>query len=313
MKKLLIATLVAIILISGIPLFLNWYTGPEDEGSLKVRLYRNDIDKIEKLSLNEYVAGVVAAEMPAKFPIEALKAQAVAARTYVLKRIHAGGVVNKLHPGADVSDDPDRAQAWISREKMKERWGVVNYYRYYFKIRQAADATKKMIITYDGKLIDPVYHSACGGRTEDSGEVWKYSIPYLKSVNCPYEADPRPIHTASFTLPEMEKSLGVDMSAVPVSSGESPVKITERTDTGRASKVRVAGVEIPATVFRQRLNLRSTNFASNIKGDKVIFTTRGYGHGVGMCQYGAKGMADHGCSYREILKHYYTGVNVQKY
>lgn len=315
MKRLILFAIVLIIIITlGLPLLVNWLAGPEPEsGVIKVRLYRHDTGKIEEIALNEYVTGVVAAEMPAEFPVEALKAQAVAARTYVLKRLRAGGVLNKPHPGADVCDDPRHAQAWLSREEMRERWGIVNYYRYYYKIRQAVDATGNEVITYRGELIDPVYHSACGGRTEDAGEVWKYDVPYLKSVDCPYEADPRPAQTASFTISQVEKALGIDLSAVPVSSGSSPVKITGRTGTGRAKTVEVGGVELPATLVRERLGLRSTNFSSRLKGDKIIFTTVGYGHGVGMCQYGARGMAEQGYSYREILKHYYTGVEVEEF
>lgn len=313
-KKLLFYAIIIFLIITlGLPLLVNMLTGPEPEVSdMKVRLYHHDTGKIEELPLNEYVTGVVAAEMPAAFPVEALKAQAVAARTYVLKRLTAGGVMNSEHPGADVCDDPRHAQAWLSRGQMRERWGAINYYRYYYKIRRAVDATTNMVITYNGKLIDPVYHSACGGRTEDSGAVWKYSVPYLKSVNCPYETDPRPVQTASFTLDQARKALGVDLAAVPVSTGGSPVKITGRTDTGRVSTVEVGGVELPATLVRQRLGLRSTNFGCRLEDDKLVFTTVGYGHGVGMCQYGAKGFAEHGYSYEEILKHYYTGVEVEE-
>jgi len=313
-KKLLFYAIIIFLIITlGLPLLVNMLTGPEPEvGDMKVRLYHHDTGKIEELPLNEYVTGVVAAEMPAAFPVEALKAQAVAARTYVLKRLTAGGVMNSEHPGADVCDDPRHAQAWLSRGQMRERWGAINYYRYYYKIRRAVDATTNMVITYNGKLIDPVYHSACGGRTEDSGAVWKYSVPYLKSVNCPYETDPRPVQTASFTLDQARKALGIDLAAVPVSTGGSPVKITGRTDTGRVSTVEVGGVELPATLVRQRLGLRSTNFGCRLEDDKLVFTTVGYGHGVGMCQYGAKGFAEHGYSYEEILKHYYTGVEVEE-
>lgn len=314
MKKLLLFTLIIIIIITlGLPLLVNFISGPEPEaGNMKVRLYHHDTGEIEEMALNEYVTGVVAAEMPAEFPVEALKAQAVAARTYVLKRMTSGGVINSEHPGADVCDDPRHSQAWLSREEMKKRWGVVNYYRYYYKIRQAVDATGTAVITYNGELIDPVYHSACGGRTEDSGAVWKYSVPYLKSVNCPYEADPVPVQTVSFTLAQAQKALGIDLTAVPVSTGSSPVKITGRTVTGRVSTVEVGGVELPATLVRERLGLRSTNFSCKFEDNKLVFTTVGYGHGVGMCQYGAKGFAEQGYGYEEILKHYYCGVEVEK-
>ena len=314
MKKFIVFAVILIIIVTlGLPLLVNLLTGPEPEAeNMKVRLYHHDSGQIEEIALNEYVTGVVAAEMPAEFPVEALKAQAVAARTYVLKRLLSGGVVNREHPEADVCDDHRHAQAWLSQEQMKERWGVVNYYRYYYKIRQAVDATGYTVITYRDDLIDPVYHSACGGRTENSEAVWKYNVPYLKSVNCPYENDPRSVQRVSYTLAQAQKALGINLEAVPVAAGSSPVKPVEQTETGRVKTVRAGDVDLPAVLVRERLGLRSTNFSCQLQGDKLVFTTVGYGHGVGMCQYGAKGLAEHGYSHQEILEHYYTGVNVEE-
>lgn len=314
MKKLIFVAIVLIIIITlGLPFLLNLITGPEPQaGHMKVRLYHHETGEIEEMDLNNYITGVVAAEMPAAFPAEALKAQAVAARTYVLKRILAGGVVNSEHPEADLCDDPRHAQAWIPREEMKKRWGIINFYRHYYKIRQAVDATGNTVISLEGELIDPVYHAACGGKTEDAGNVWKYDIPYLQSVNCPYENYPRRVERVTFTPQTVQKALGIDLTAVPVSTGESPVKTVERTPTGRVKTVEVGDVVLPATLVRQRLGLRSTNFGCTLENGKLVFTTVGYGHGVGMCQYGAKGLAEHGYGYEEILKHYYTGVTVKE-
>ncbi len=313
MKKFIVFAVILIIIVTlGLPLLVNLLTGPEPEAeNMKVRLYHHDSGQIEEIALNEYVTGVVAAEMPAAFPVEALKAQAVAARTYVLKRLAAGGVVNREHPEADVCDDHHHAQAWLSQEQMKERWGVINYYRHYYKIRQAVDDTGNTVITYQGDLIDPLYHSTCGGRTENSGAVWKFDIPYLKSVNCPYENNPKLVQTVSYTLAQAQKALGINLEAVPVSKGSAPMDTVEQTETGRVKTVRAGDVDLPAVLVRERLGLRSTNFSCRLQGDKLVFTTVGYGHGVGMCQYGAKGLAEHGYSYREILKHYYTGVEIQ--
>ena len=314
MKKILFLAIILIVVITlGLPLLVNFITGPEPEaGNMKVHLFHHDSGQTEEIDLNEYITGVVAAEMPATFPVEALKAQAVAARTYVLKRLMAGGVINSEHPGADICDDHRHAQAWISKEQMKERWGVIDYYRHYYKIRQAVDTTGNTVITHEGKMIDPVYHSACGGLTEDSGAVWKYSVPYLKSVNCPYENNPGLIQTVRFTLPQAQKALGIDLTAIPVSTGSSPVETIEQTATGRVKTIRVADVDLPALLVRQRLGLRSTNFSCKIQDNDLVFTTVGYGHGVGMCQYGAKGFAEQGYSYEEILKHYYTGVEIEE-
>lgn len=312
-RILLLAGIIYIFMSLGMSSLLDLMPVPESPGpgTMKVRLYRHQTGKIEELPLNEYVTGVVAAEMPASFPAEALKAQAVAARTYVLKRMIGGGLENPQHPGADVCDDHRHAQAWIDREEMKDRWGVINYYRHYYKIRQAVDDTGTEVITYQGELIDPIYHSACGGKTEDSGAVWKYDIPYLKSVACPYEADPHSVQAAGFSLEQAQRALGIDLTALPVSSGDSIIKITGRTATGRVDAVEAGGVELPATLVRERLGLRSTNFSCAYKDDKLVFTTVGYGHGVGMCQYGAKGFAGKGYDYQKILKHYYSGVEIE--
>lgn len=315
MRKVFCLTLLLIaILALGVPWVVNRLTEPplKNEGTI-VRLYRHATGEIESIPLEDYVTGVVAAEMPAEFPSEALKAQAVAARTYIYKRMVAGGIVNSCKEGADTCDDPAHAQAWQSREEMKKRWGTVNYYRYYYKVRMAVDDTAGEIITFNGKPIDPVFHASCGGQTENSGDVWKYDVPYLQSVACPYDADPEPERQVIFSLSQLVKAVGVDLQAVAVSTGQSDemFQVLERTATGRPKVLMVGGQsKIAATDLRSMLNLRSTNFTITSDGDKVTFNTRGYGHGVGMCQYGAKGLAEHNYDYKKILKHYYTGVEI---
>lgn len=311
MKRLLIALIVLIlVIVAALPLVVKWITGPgAEEAAYNVRLYHHQTGEIQLIPMNEYLAGVVAAEMPAEFPAEALKAQAVAARTYALKRVNSGGAINSPHPEADLCDDHRHCQAWMPVEEMKEKWGAINYYRYYYKIRQAVDATGSTVITYQGNLIDPVYHAACGGKTEDSGAVWKYSVDYLQSVECPHEEDPRSVQSASFTINQIEKALGVQLSTIPVSNSNRVI-ITGKTDTGRVQTVQLGDIEFPAALVRERLGLRSTNFNAEVKDEVVVFTTKGYGHGVGMCQYGAKGFAEQGYTYKEILTHYYTGVEL---
>ncbi|MBO8129422.1 MAG: stage II sporulation protein D [Peptococcaceae bacterium] len=278
----------------------------------EIRLYRHATGEIIELSLNEYVTGVVAAEMPARFHKEALKAQAVCARTYILKRIMAGGVANNPHPGADTCDDPRHGQAWLSREELKKRWGTWDYYRYYYKIKNAVDDTADEVIVYNGKLIDPVYHSSCGGHTESAGDIWQCDLPYLAGVPCPYDRDPYPGDKKVFTLEEVDECLDAGLAAVMVSTGDagSLVEITARTASGRPKRVRLGNSEIDATILREALGLRSTNFTCQYADGKLTFVTKGYGHGVGLCQYGADGLAKHGYDYREILKHYYTGVKI---
>ncbi|MEW6770929.1 MAG: stage II sporulation protein D [Bacillota bacterium] len=306
-----------LLLLSAAGIWLYGYSGSRDRVEIRpgeqcVRLYRHGSGEIETLPLEEYVTGVVAAEMPALFPVEALKAQAVAARTYVLRRVYAGGVANNPHPGAHVCDDPRHSQAYLSRQELRRRWGPFAYYRYYYKIKRAVEDTAGLVVLYQGQLIDPVYHASCGGRTENAGDIWKSDVPYLKSMPCPYDANPRPVEVRSFTFAELEKAFLPEAVAV-ASGGGFKMTLVEATSTGRPKEVAVNGTLLPATAVRERLGLKSARFTWKVEGDRVLFTTVGYGHGVGLCQYGAKGMAEHGYDFRAILTHYYSGVQIVKY
>lgn len=313
--------LILIAVLLALPYFPDRFSAVriEEEKEPMVRLYVHGTGEIVRLPLDDYVTGVVAAEMPAEFPAEALKAQAVAARTYILKRLRAGGVANTLHPGADTCDDYRHGQAWISPEEMKKRWGTVNYYRYYYKIRRAVDDTRGMVVTYEGQLIDPIYHASCGGRgTENAGEVWKVDVPYLKGVPCPYCADPQPVRVAEIPLEQANRVLKTSLAVVPVSGGghkgsPAPVmQVLEYTGAGRPKTVRLGEKTYAATLVRDLLDLRSADFTLEVDGSQLEVITRGYGHAVGMCQYGAKGFAQHGYTFAQILKHYYTGVEITR-
>jgi len=280
-----------------------------------IRVYLHESGEIVELPLDEYLVGVLAAEMPAEFPEEALKAQAVVSRTYILKRLSSGGLANPLHPGADVCDDHRHGQAWISKEEMRGRWGLLNFYKYYYKLTRAVDETRGEVITYRGELIDPVFHASCGGRTENSEDVWKFKVPYLRSVSCPYDDYETPDRAVRFTLSQVGRAVGTDLSALAVSAGGSAgnlIRVVDRTATGRPKTVRIGDKTVSAVVLRDRLGLKSTNFRWKIEGGSVVFTTRGYGHGVGFCQYGARGMARHGYDYRSIITHYFTGVEIER-
>jgi len=305
---------------------------PEQKELLQVRLYRHKTGEIISLPLEDYIYGVVAAEMPAAFPEEALKAQAVAARTYILKRIKAGGLANNIHPGADICDDYRHGQAWASPQEMRNRWGLIDYYRYHQKIKRSVENTRGTVLTYQGQLIDPVYHSSCGGRgTENAVEVWQDEVPYLKGVSCPYCADPAPVQTVSLKTSKLNYLLK-SMSAMAMnkenrrpqhlpakeSAGLQKEKnlpsfvVLTFTTSGRPKIVCLNDQVILATTMRDLLGLRSTDFTWETTGNQVEINTRGYGHAVGMCQYGAKGMALHGWTFAQILTHYYTGVELTK-
>lgn len=280
-------------------------------GTSTVRLYLHQENKVKKMQLEEYLIGVVAAEMPAEFPLDALKAQAVAARTYAIKRMGTNGVANPLHTGADLCDDHCHGQAWLSREELKERWGTLRYYSYFYKVKTAVDETRGEVLTYQGQLIDPAYHAACGGKTENSEDVWKFQVPYLRSVSCPYEDDPQSVQEVAISLEQLDQALGTTMAAIPVSGAKAGgMKVLERTSSGRPKTLLVDGQQFSTVAVRELLGLRSTNFTWKLQGSSITFATTGYGHGVGMCQYGAKGMAEHGYTYRTILGHYYSGAEV---
>jgi len=304
----------SIALVLGLPYLYNWHIPAKFfTGATIIRVYLHGSDTIVKMPLEDYLVGVVAAEMPAEFPLEALKAQVVAARTYAVKRLEVSSLENPLHQGADLCDDHRHGQAWLSRADLKERWGTLHYYRYYYKVKQAVDETRGQVLTYQGQLIDPAYHASCGGRTENSEDVWKFEAPYLRSVPCPYDSDPEPVQTVTYSLEQVDQALGTNLAALPVSGKQnSPagIKTTEKTATGRPKTLLIGGRSFSAVAVRDLLGLRSTNFTWKVEGGEVTFTTTGHGHGVGLCQYGAKGMALHGYNYRNILKHYYSGVEI---
>ncbi|MFZ5647007.1 MAG: stage II sporulation protein D [Bacillota bacterium] len=314
-RRLTIFFILIVAAVIVIPAAVNWFSPAriEKSGTL-VHMYSHASGKIINLPVEDYVIGVLAAEMPAEFPEEALKAQAVAARTYIIKRLTGGGVANPVHPGADVCDDHKHYQAWISREEMKKRWGALKYYQYYLKIAMAVYTTENEVLTYGGQLVDPVYHSSCGGSgTVSAGEVWKFDVPYLKGVNCPYCADPEPIRVTTFSPADFKKATGEDINAIPVTAGRKVFfEVIEKTSEGQPKTVRIGSRVFPSTVVREMLGLRSARFDMAVESGRVKVTTVGYGHGVGMCQYGAKGLALKGKGYRDILKHYYTGVEINK-
>ena len=245
-----------------------------------------------KSELEEYVVGVVAAEMPAAFPEEALKAQAVAARTYQVRQMQAAGTDQVLY---------DVGQAYIDTAEQKKKWGE-NYPVYASKIRKAVRETAGEIMVYDGEPILAAFHAISAGRTEDAVHVWNSDVPYLKSVDSREDAKaPQHETIVIFSEQELEEKLG-----------SAEVHILSRTDAGYVSEVRLGEKILSGREVREKLGLRSTNFTIEKKdgGDQV--TTHGYGHGVGMSQYGASFLAEKGKTYHEILRHYYQGIDFQK-
>lgn len=284
---------------------------------IKIQVYIADSQQLMAFSLEDYVKGVVAAEMPASFHLEALKAQAVAARTYAVKRAKVfGGKGCDAHPGADLCTDPGHCQAWLPAAELQKKWGMVEYQNYWTKISQAVEQTAGQIITYQGVVIDPLFHSTCGGQTEDAGAVWQQSFPYLVPVTCSYcQHSPKLRTEQSYSLSAFAAALreldgSIAVTAQGLRSQTLAFTVSEKTATGRAAIISLGGNRLKATTLRHALGLNSTRFAHKIEGDRIVFQVQGYGHGVGMCQYGADGMGEAGQDYRAILKHYYRGTEV---
>lgn len=265
---------------------------PEHTWKYPITLIHNGIS--ETIELEDYVIGVVAAEMPASFHIEALKSQAVIARTYALNLLSKGNILT----------DKSSIQAYIDISSMQNKWGS-NYQKYYNKIKEAVDNTSGQTIKYNGKYIDAVYHSTSNGQTEDSINVWHNNIPYLKSVDSSWDK------TATSYLREKNISLEKfnQILNINISSNEE-IEILSKTISNRIDKIKLGDKTYTGLELRTFLDLRSTDFDINIIDNTVIITTRGYGHGVGLSQYGSNGMANNGYNYKQILSHYYQGVTI---
>ncbi len=305
-----------VLIVRGCSFYAAPKTTEDPSGGPYVQLRRTSTGQVEKLPLEQYVKGVVAAEMPAAFHIEALKAQAILARTYIVTRMRAfGGQGDPDHSTADISDDPARGQAWLDEASLKARWGVLQYPTYWSKIEEAVKATAGLIAVYNGDPIQAAYHSTCGGRTEASGNVWQYDVPYLQPVTCRWDGhSPRLAQQTTFTWAQLEEKLGNQAGALAVaaSSGKTNlIQVLSQTDGGRAASVRVGDMTATGVRLRTALGLPSAQFTVSQNSKSVTFATRGYGHGVGMCQYGADGMGKEGYRYAEIISHYMPGVTLR--
>ncbi|MGI6485579.1 MAG: stage II sporulation protein D [Thermoanaerobacterales bacterium] len=295
-------------------------TKPEQEREIEedktISLFVNSSKKIAKLPLEEYVKGVVAAEMPASFNKESLKAQSVAARTYVYKRWRKGGGSGcNLHPQADVCDDPTHCQAWNTKGEMLKKWGIFSYYHYFSKISQAVNSTAGVIILYQDNPIDPLYFSTSNGSTENSEDVWENNIPYLRSVASPgEETSPKYFSVEEIDVREVVNKIRQKWPDIVIDpkNPERDWRVLEVSEGGRVKEMQVGGRVIKGTEFRLLFDLNSTDFKWERLGNLIRFSCKGYGHGVGMSQYGANAMANNGFTYVDILKHYYTGVQVKK-
>ncbi|MBQ3552501.1 MAG: stage II sporulation protein D [Clostridia bacterium] len=281
---------------------ISLYPYIDEEVTLRVAISN---DSIEEMALEEYLIGVVAAEMPVSFEMEALKAQAVAARTFTLRHIPAFSGT-PCSSRADICTNSSCCQAWRSESDMKKNWGD-SYDDNAARIENAVAATTGMVITYEGELIEALYHSSSGGFTEYAQNVFAHAKPYLVGVSSP-DTDYEKSYT--FTIDELTEKLNNAFKGASITSLKTDLAILSRYESGRVESVRIGKKIVSGRELRQALNLSSAAFSYRYDGKNIIITTKGFGHGVGMSQYGANAFAENGYTYDEILKHYYKGVSL---
>ena len=302
MKKLIITTLIVLI----IPVIILSIKPKnikekiyENEKNIIVRVKRNKTDEIQKIPLEKYLIGVLAGEMPVSYDLEALKAQAVAARTYTIKKIEQN--INESYDVIDTTND----QVYKDDEELKQAWQE-NYDENKKKIKDAIKQTRGEYLAYDGKPIHAFFFSTSSGNTENCKDVFGENLPYLVSVSSTWdENSPSYQNTTTYTKKELLEKLELPYN--------DKIRIQiERNETNSINKITINDKTIKGTEFRFKLGLRSTNVEIEEKDNNIIITSKGYGHGVGMSQYGAKELASIGYKYDEILKYYYQGIELKK-
>ncbi|MFC4024986.1 stage II sporulation protein D [Oceanobacillus longus] len=271
-----------------------------DSSPFSVAVMRSNVETVEDVPLETYVAGVVASEMPTKFELEALKAQALAARTFTVSHL--------LH--GDEADDYDltdtvQHQVYKSETELQKEWGG-EYTEKMNKIKEAVNATKGQILTFNDAPITAAFFSTSNGHTENSEDYWENEISYLRSVESPWDKDsPQFLGQQTYTIAQVEAALELDLPE------DSPLFIElERTESGRVSEIGIEGYTFTGRDIREKLDLKSSDFEIKQNNGHLIFTTEGFGHGIGMSQYGANGMAKEGKTYEEIVQYYYKDVAI---
>lgn len=274
-----------------------------------INLLHKKTGEVEQVNLDEYLCNVVSAEMPADYEMEALKAQAIVARTYTIYKI-----LNKKHENADICDDSTCCQAWISKDDRLERWDESKRESNWQKICDCVNETKGMIVTYDNQPINAFFHSNSGGITEVPVNVWGGTgYPYLQSVETSGEdAYNQYSSEVVFTNEELINKLKEKYSDISIDfSNDDDIKILEYTESSRVKTVKFGNYEISGVEARTLLGLRSTNFEIIKENGNIKFSVKGYGHGVGMSQTGADSMAKQGATAEEIIMHFYSCVEIK--
>lgn len=261
----------------------------------EITVYRSN-GSVINLNMTDYLIGVVSSEMPASFNLEALKAQSVLARTYALKAKQTG---KKL-------TDTVSTQSYIDMDQMKNKWGN-SFNTYYNKIKNAVENTNGEYLSYNGNYIEALYHSTNNGKTESSLNVFGNYYPYLISVSSEYDKNASSyLRTINMPIDTISNKLGLSLN------NDSVISILSYTDGGNIKEININGNNFSGKKVRELLGLRSADFDICISDNNANITTKGYGHGVGMSQYGANGMANAGYGYKDILSHYYPGTTLTK-
>lgn len=305
MKKIIIFTLTIIFIPFFVVFFYKLYFLKEIKlnyiENRTIRVKRLASGTVEIMPLEEYIVGVLAGEMPIYFEKEAFKAQAVASRSYALKRI-----------GYNIDNEYDVVdsilnQVYLDNNYLKEAWGL-NYTENINKLRSVVNETLDEVIYYEDEVIDAMFFSTSNGYTEDVVNIFNLDLPYLKSVDSFWDKDTSSAFksSTSFSLENFYKKLGLSYNE------DLNVEIIQKSSANRILKLNINGVEVLGKDVYNKLGLKSYDFSIKKSGNKVVIDTCGYGHGVGMSQYGALGMAKNGYNYIEILKYYYTGVDIAK-
>jgi len=269
-------------------------------------VFNTESGQVDELAFEDYIIGVVAAEMPALFEIDALKAQAIAARTYAVRHLDP----SRVH--MDLTDMGEMGQVFMTVDDMKARWGN-DFNIHYNRIRGAVESTYGQLIWYDYEPIVAVFHATSSGFTEYSADVWVTQRPYLVSVYSGFDEGATGFFgEATFTRQEFITRFRSRFPEIEFSDANiiNQITINGHTSGGAVSTVTVGSITIAGTELRSALSLRSSNFSVTESGDGVTFSTRGHGHGAGMSQTGANFLAQQGYTYIEILKHYYQGVTI---
>lgn len=324
MKKVLLYVLFVVILIFTTPIvFTNQFNQTEETGAEEapeyekanygdlstIKLLHNDTGEVEEIEFDTYLYGVVSSEMPASYELEALRAQAVVARTYTIYKIVHGG----KHENVDICDSSLCCQAWISKENRLARWEEKQREEYWNKIVDSVDSTSGRYVVYQGEPINAFFHSNSGGSTELPDNVWGGNYPYLQVVATSGEENYTGYHSeVEISKDELIQKMLEKYSGFEIHFEEADcIQILELTESGRVKNIKIGNTNLSGVEARAIFGLKSAKFEFQIEGNVVKFRVTGYGHGVGLSQTGADSLAKQGLTYEEIIKHYYKDVEIK--